>query len=134
MQAMRMIDVVLLRCMGLRLQEFIPLEISVGMQLRWIRSIMYGIMWVVKLRFIVEGNSSLRRLTFNSQLVQCIESLAKIIVEQVFMHEQKKKKKKRGGKHRPKGMLILHEDRDIVVVDKAPGFLTMGTDREKFPL
>ncbi|MFP6598086.1 MAG: RNA pseudouridine synthase [Candidatus Hydrogenedentota bacterium] len=47
------------------------------------------------------------------------------------MHEQKKKKKKRGGKHRPKGMLILHEDRDIVVVDKAPGFLTMGTDREK---
>jgi len=42
-----------------------------------------------------------------------------------------KKVRKGGGKHRPKGVLILHEDRDIVVVDKAPGFLTMGTDREK---
>lgn len=40
-------------------------------------------------------------------------------------------KKKRRGKHQPKGQLILHEDRDIIVVDKAPGFLTMGTDREK---
>ncbi|MCF6286849.1 MAG: RluA family pseudouridine synthase [Candidatus Hydrogenedentes bacterium] len=27
--------------------------------------------------------------------------------------------------------MILHEDRDIIVVDKAPGLLTMGTDREK---
>ena len=41
------------------------------------------------------------------------------------------KKKKKGGKHQPKGLLILHEDRDILVVDKAPGLLTMGTDREK---
>lgn len=41
------------------------------------------------------------------------------------------KMKKGGGKHRPKGVLILHEDRDIIVVDKAPGFLTMGTAREK---
>ncbi|MFP6582632.1 MAG: RNA pseudouridine synthase [Candidatus Hydrogenedentota bacterium] len=40
-------------------------------------------------------------------------------------------KKKRRGKHQPKGVLILHEDRDIIVVDKAPGFLTMGTSREK---
>ncbi|MCP4640935.1 MAG: RluA family pseudouridine synthase [bacterium] len=38
---------------------------------------------------------------------------------------------KRRGRHQPKGLLILHEDRDIVVVDKAPGLLTMGTDREK---
>ena len=27
------------------------------------------------------------------------------------------KKKKKGGKHQPKGLLILHEDRDILVVD-----------------
>ena len=40
-------------------------------------------------------------------------------------------KKKRRGKHQPKGLLILHEDRDILVVDKAPGLLTMGTVREK---
>lgn len=40
-------------------------------------------------------------------------------------------KKKQRGRHRPKGILILHEDRDIIVVDKAPGLLTMGTNREK---
>ncbi|MBI5571843.1 MAG: RluA family pseudouridine synthase [Desulfomonile tiedjei] len=31
----------------------------------------------------------------------------------------------------PKGLVIVHEDRDILVVDKPPGLLTMGTDREK---
>ena len=40
-------------------------------------------------------------------------------------------KKKRRGRHEPKGLLILHEDRDIIVVDKSPGLLTMGTNREK---
>lgn len=40
-------------------------------------------------------------------------------------------KKKRRGRHQPKGVLILHEDRDIIVVDKSPGFLTMSTEREK---
>lgn len=40
-------------------------------------------------------------------------------------------KKKSRSKHQPKGVLILHEDRDILVVDKAPGLLTMGTEREK---
>ena len=40
-------------------------------------------------------------------------------------------KKKKRGKHQPKGLLVLHEDRDVVVVDKAPGLLTMGTDGEK---
>ena len=39
-------------------------------------------------------------------------------------------KKKSRSKHQPKGLLILHEDKDIVVVDKAPGLLTMGTERE----
>jgi tRNA pseudouridine32 synthase/23S rRNA pseudouridine746 synthase/23S rRNA pseudouridine1911/1915/1917 synthase len=34
-------------------------------------------------------------------------------------------------KHQPKGQIILYEDRDILVVDKAPGLLTMGTSREK---
>ena len=42
---------------------------------------------------------------------------------------QEKKKSRR--KHQPKGQIILHEDRDILVVDKAPGLLTMGTNREK---
>ncbi len=40
-------------------------------------------------------------------------------------------KKKRRNRHQPKGLIILHDDRDILVVDKAPGLLTMGTDREK---
>lgn len=34
-------------------------------------------------------------------------------------------------KHPPAGMLILHEDRDVIVVDKAPGLLTIGTDRDR---
>ena len=42
-----------------------------------------------------------------------------------------KAKNKHGGRHRPKGQIILHEDRDILVVDKAPGLLTMGTNQEK---
>lgn len=31
----------------------------------------------------------------------------------------------------PKGLVIIHEDEDILVVDKPPGLLTMGTEREK---
>lgn len=34
-------------------------------------------------------------------------------------------------KHQPKRFKILHEDRDIIVVDKDHGLLTVGTDREK---
>ncbi len=39
--------------------------------------------------------------------------------------------KKPHGKHQPKGLTILFEDNDIIVVDKIAGLLTMGTDREK---
>ena len=35
------------------------------------------------------------------------------------------------GKHLPGGLAILHEDRDLIVVDKPPGLLTISTDREK---
>jgi tRNA pseudouridine32 synthase/23S rRNA pseudouridine746 synthase/23S rRNA pseudouridine1911/1915/1917 synthase len=31
----------------------------------------------------------------------------------------------------PKGLTILYEDRDVLVVDKPPGLLTMGTDTDK---
>jgi len=34
-------------------------------------------------------------------------------------------------KYQPKGLTILHEDRDIIVVEKPCGLLTMGTDRDK---
>jgi RluA family pseudouridine synthase len=34
-------------------------------------------------------------------------------------------------KHQPKGLPILHEDRDILVVEKPSGLLTIGTDRNK---
>ena len=34
-------------------------------------------------------------------------------------------------KHHPKGLTILHEDRDIIVVEKPCGLLTIGTDRDK---
>ena len=35
------------------------------------------------------------------------------------------------GKHHLGGIEILHEDRDIIVVDKPAGLLTISTDREK---
>lgn len=39
--------------------------------------------------------------------------------------------KKSTSKHQPKGLSILHEDRDIIVVNKSAGLLTVSTDREK---
>ncbi len=35
------------------------------------------------------------------------------------------------GKLLPGGLALIHEDRDIIVVDKPPGLLTISTDREK---
>lgn len=35
------------------------------------------------------------------------------------------------GKHLPGGLAIIHEDRDLIVVDKPPGLLTISTDRQK---
>lgn len=34
-------------------------------------------------------------------------------------------------KHQPRGLTILYEDRDIIVVNKKDGLLTIGTEREK---
>ncbi|MBW4056387.1 MAG: RluA family pseudouridine synthase [Proteobacteria bacterium] len=34
-------------------------------------------------------------------------------------------------KYQPKGLAVLHEDRDIIVVEKPCGLLTMGTERDK---
>src|SRR5438445_13109596 len=31
----------------------------------------------------------------------------------------------------PRGLVLLHEDRDILVVDKPAGLLTMGTESDK---
>lgn len=39
--------------------------------------------------------------------------------------------KRSPGKHHPKGLTILHEDRDVIVVEKPCGLLTIGTDRDK---
>src|SRR5258706_2823776 len=36
-----------------------------------------------------------------------------------------------GAKHLPRGLAILYEDRDILVVDKPAGLLTVGTDKDK---
>ncbi len=36
-----------------------------------------------------------------------------------------------GARHLPPGLIIIHEDRDILVVDKPAGMLTMATDTEK---
>ena len=34
-------------------------------------------------------------------------------------------------KYQPKGVTILHEDRDIIVIEKPSGLLTIGTERDK---
>jgi RluA family pseudouridine synthase len=34
-------------------------------------------------------------------------------------------------KYHPKGVTLLHEDKDIIVVEKPGGLLTMGTERDK---
>jgi tRNA pseudouridine32 synthase/23S rRNA pseudouridine746 synthase/23S rRNA pseudouridine1911/1915/1917 synthase len=36
-----------------------------------------------------------------------------------------------GHRHLAQGIVIIHEDKDILVIDKPPGLLTMGTDKEK---
>ena len=39
--------------------------------------------------------------------------------------------KRTPSKHQPKGLTILHEDRDVIVIEKPCGLLTIGTDRDK---
>ena len=47
------------------------------------------------------------------------------------MHDKNPPFKKPSKKHKPYGLTILYEDRDIIVVDKINGLLTVSTDREK---
>ena len=42
------------------------------------------------------------------------------------------KKKHSARNHLPRGLEILYEDRDILVVDKPAGLLTVGTETNKF--
>ena len=42
------------------------------------------------------------------------------------------KKRHSAGKHLPRGLEILYEDRDILVVDKPAGLLTVETETNKF--
>lgn len=47
------------------------------------------------------------------------------------MTEKKNSFKRPSAKHQPKGLTILYEDHDIIVVDKVAGLLTMATELEK---
>lgn len=47
------------------------------------------------------------------------------------MHERQKNFKRPPQKFQPRGLSILYEDRDILVVDKTDGLLTVSTDRIK---
>jgi tRNA pseudouridine32 synthase/23S rRNA pseudouridine746 synthase len=38
---------------------------------------------------------------------------------------------KPSSKYQPKGLTLLHEDKDIIVVEKPSGLLSIGTDRDK---
>ncbi len=47
------------------------------------------------------------------------------------MQEKESRHHQPSKKRQPKGLTILYEDLDIIVVDKIEGLLTMGTEREK---
>jgi len=47
------------------------------------------------------------------------------------MSKRGKKFKKPSKKHQPRSVTILHEDRDIIVVDKMNGLLTMASEKER---
>jgi len=34
-------------------------------------------------------------------------------------------------RHKPRGVTIIYEDDDVIIVDKAPGILSVGTDKKK---
>ena len=57
--------------------------------------------------------------------------LAQRVVGKVIMDEKQKAFKRPPRKHTPKGLEILYEDRDIVVVEKINGLLTVGTEKVK---
>jgi len=45
--------------------------------------------------------------------------------------DQPQKDQRPSKKHQPRGLPILHEDKDILVVEKPAGLLTIGTERDK---
>jgi len=47
------------------------------------------------------------------------------------MQKEESSFKKPSKKHQPKGLTVLYEDPDMIVVDKINGLLTMGTERDK---
>lgn len=49
----------------------------------------------------------------------------------ISMEDNKQNVKKEKNRHNPKGLTIIYEDRDIIVVDKINGLLTIGSDRER---
>lgn len=49
----------------------------------------------------------------------------------IIMNASQRKYKSPPKKYQPKGLAIIYEDRDILVVDKISGLLTIGTDRIK---
>lgn len=48
------------------------------------------------------------------------------------MPEKRKVFKRPSKKHEPKGLTILYEDQDILVINKSNGLLTVSTEREKY--
>lgn len=47
------------------------------------------------------------------------------------MRKRAKSFKKPSKKHQPKSLTIIHEDRDIIVIDKPCGLLTTGNEKER---
>ena len=47
------------------------------------------------------------------------------------MQDKKTAYKRQSKRHEPKGLAVLYEDQDIIVVNKVNGLLTVSTDRER---
>ncbi len=74
-------------------------------------------------------------MSYIASLIEETSTTYKIIAnttkQKKSMQEKRKVFKKPSKKHQPKGLAILYEDQDIIVVNKVEGLLTVSTEREK---
>lgn len=59
------------------------------------------------------------------------QACSKVLREKGFTMKQGHKGSQPARKHQPGGLTILHEDKDIILVEKPAGLLTVGTERDK---
>jgi len=78
----------------------------------------------------IENHTSAENHTLEHKAGKLDLTLTTIILQAMPEHRLDKQLKRPPKKYAPKGMNILFEDRDIIIVDKVQGLLTMGNERE----